>query len=97
MIYNFFRPTLEWIQDDYKTDRVRFCLEVIAWAISIGCSITMALTVPTPPLLVLYPIWITGCAIYAWCAYTRNSFGMLANYILLTAIDTFGLMRMLWT
>jgi hypothetical protein len=97
MIFNFFRPTLEWIQDDYKTDRVRFCLEVIAWAISIGCSITMALTVPTPPLLILYPIWITGCAIYAWCAYTRNSFGMLANYILLTAIDTFGLMRMLWT
>ncbi len=91
------RPTLEWIQDDYSTDRFRFCLEVIAWAISIGCSITMALTVPTPPLLILYPIWITGCAIYAWCAYTRNSFGMLANYILLTTIDTFGLMRMLWT
>ena len=97
MIYNFFRPTLEWIQDDYKTDRVRFCLEVIAWAISIGCSITMALTVPTPPLLVLYPIWIAGCAIYAWCAYSRRSFGMLANYILLTTIDTIGLMRMLWT
>ena len=97
MIYNFFRPTLEWIQDDYKTDRVRFCLEVIAWAISIGCSITMALTVPTPPLIILYPIWIAGCAIYAWCAYSRRSFGMLANYILLTTIDTIGLMRMLWT
>ena len=97
MIYNFFKPTLEWIGDDYKSDRVRFCLEVIAWAISIGCSITMALTVPTPPLLILYPIWISGCAIYAWCAYSRRSFGMLANYILLTTIDTIGLMRMLWT
>lgn len=97
MIYNFFKPTMDWIKDDYKTDRIRFCLEVLAWAISIGCSITMALTVPTPPLLILYPIWITGCAIYAWCAFSRNSFGMLANYILLTAIDTFGLMRMLWT
>ena len=97
MIYNFFKPTMDWIKDDYKTDRIRFCLEVLAWAISIGCSITMALTVPTPPLLILYPIWITGCAIYAWCAYTRNSFGMLANYILLTAIDSFGLARMLWT
>ena len=91
------KPTFDWIKSDYQTDRVRFCLEVIAWAISIGCSITMALTVPTPPLLILYPIWITGCAIYAWCAFSRNSFGMLANYILLTAIDTFGLMRMLWT
>jgi hypothetical protein len=91
------RPTFDWIKSDYQNDRVRFCLEVIAWAISIGCSITMAVTVPTPPLLILYPIWITGCAIYAWCAYSRNSFGMLANYVLLTAIDTIGLMRMLWT
>ena len=90
-----FSGTFNWIKEDYKSHRVRFCLEVIAWAISIGCSITMAATVPTPPLLVLYPIWITGCAIYAWCAYSRRSFGMLANYILLTTIDTVGLVRMI--
>ena len=70
-------------------------MEVLAWAISIGCSITMAATVPTPPLLALYPVWITGCAIYAWAAWTRRSFGMLANYILLTTIDTIALIRML--
>jgi hypothetical protein len=85
----------DWISQDYKSNRIRFCLEVLAWAISIGCSITMALTVPTPPLLALYPIWIAGCAIYAWCAYSRRSFGMLANYCLLTTIDTIGLVRML--
>ncbi len=87
--------TFSWIREDYQSHKLRFCLEVIAWAISIGCAITMASTVPTPPLLVLYPIWITGCAIYAWCAYSRRSFGMLANYILLTTIDTVGLVRML--
>jgi cellulose synthase/poly-beta-1,6-N-acetylglucosamine synthase-like glycosyltransferase len=91
---NIFKPTLDWIYNDYKSDRIRFCLEVLAWAISIGCSITMAITVPTPPLFGLYPIWITGCAIYAWCAYSRRSFGMLANYILLVSIDTVGLIRM---
>lgn len=84
-----------WISDDYKTNRFRFFVEILAWAISIGCSITMATTVPNPPLLILYPIWITGCALYAWAAYTRKSFGMLANYILLTTIDTIGLVRML--
>jgi hypothetical protein len=84
-----------WIRDDYNTNRVRFIAELIAWAISIGCSITMALTVPTPPLLVLYPIWIVGCAIYAWAAWTRQSFGMLANYLLLVTIDIIGLIRML--
>ena len=90
-----FSGTFNWIREDYKSNQFRFCLEVLAWAISIGCAITMASTVPTPPLLVLYPIWITGCAIYAWCAYSRRSFGMLANYILLTTIDTVGLVRMI--
>jgi hypothetical protein len=84
-----------WIREDYKSNRLRFGFEVLAWAISVGCSITMALTVPNPPLLIMYPIWITGCAIYAGCAYSRRSFGMLANYILLTTIDSVGLCRML--
>lgn len=87
--------TFNWIKDDYKTHPFRFCIEVLAWAISIGCSLTMAITVPNPPLLMLYPVWITGCALYAWAAFTRKSFGMLANYILLTSIDTVGLIRML--
>ena len=85
-----------WIKDDFLSHPFRFFVELLAWAISIGCSITMALTVPNPPLLVLYPIWISGCALYAWAAYTRKSFGMLANYLLLTTIDTIGLGRMLW-
>ena len=87
--------TFDWIRDDFKSHRVRFAVELLAWAISIGCSITMALTVPTPPLLALYPVWILGCAMYAWASWTRKSFGMLANYILLTTIDTVGLLRMI--
>jgi len=95
MIIDIFKPTIDWIKDDYNTHPFRFFIELLAWAVSIGCSITMAVTVPNPPLLALYPIWIAGCAMYAWAAYTRKSFGMLANYILLTAIDTVGLIRMI--
>ena len=91
LFYNLF----EWIKDDWKSNRIRFAVELVAWAISIGCSITMALTVPNPPLLILYPIWIAGCAMYAWAAHTRKSFGMLANYLLLVTIDTIGLIRMM--
>jgi hypothetical protein len=91
IVFNIF----QWIRDDWTSNRLRFIVELFAWAISIGCSITMAFTVPNPPLLILYPIWILGCAMYAWAAWTRKSFGMLANYILLTTIDTIGLVRML--
>ncbi len=92
---DIFLNTWRWISEDYKTHPVRFVVEVLAWAMSIGCSLTMALTVPNPPLLILYPVWIAGCAMYAWAAWTRKSFGMLANYLLLTTIDTVGLIRML--
>ena len=89
------RPTWDWIKADYASDRIRFVIELLAWGISIGCSIVMAITVPNPPLLVLYPLWIFGCSMYAWAAWTRRSFGMLANYMLLVTIDSVGLFRMI--
>ena len=91
IVYGIF----SWIKDDFRSHPFRFFIELLAWAISIGCSITMAVTVPNPPLLALYPVWILGCGLFAWAAYTRKSFGMLANYILLTTIDSIGLVRML--
>jgi hypothetical protein len=95
MTNDFLTPTVDWIKDDYNTNPFRFIVELLAWAISVGCAVAMAVTVPNPPLLALYPIWITGCAMYAWAAYTRKSFGMLANYMLLVGIDAVGLVRML--
>lgn len=92
---NILKGIFAWIQDDYRTNPFRFAVELLAWAISIGCAITMALTVPTPPLIYLYPVWILGCSMYAWAAWTRKSFGMIANYMLLVTIDTVGLVRMI--
>lgn len=94
-ITNTFIDIYKWAEKDYKEWPFRFYIEVLAWAISIGCSLTMAITVPTPPLLLLYPVWIAGCAMYGWAAYTRGSFGMVANYLLLVSIDFVGLIRML--
>jgi hypothetical protein len=85
----------EWIKSDWKSNKLRFFLEVTAWVLSIGCAITMALTVPNPPFLILYPLFITQCAIFGWSAWTRRSFGMLANYMLLVSIDSVGLIRLI--
>ena len=86
---------VDWIRNDYKTYPLRFIIEVTAWALSIGCSVTMALTVPNPPLVLIYPVFITQCAMYGWASYSRRSFGMLANCGLLVTIDSIGLIRML--
>lgn len=85
-----------WARADYQSYPFRFCVEIVSWAISIGCTIVMAITVPAPPLVYIYPFWIVGCAMYAWAAWTRDSFGMLANYLLLSLIDIIGLYRILF-
>lgn len=91
-----FQPTLEWIKDDLNENPIRFALEVFAWLMSIGCAVIMMLTVPTPPFLLVYPMFITQCMIFGWASYTRKSFGMLSNYLLLVTIDSIALARMLF-
>ena len=92
---NVFVDVYKWAQRDYTEWPLRFYVEVLAWALSIGCSIAMAITVPNPPLVIMYPIWIAGCSMYCWASWTRGSFGMVANYLLLVSIDSCGLIRML--
>ena len=88
------KHTVEWIKSDFKSHPVRCILEILAWLISIGCAIGMMMTVPNPPFLILYPLFITQCAIFAWAAWTRRSLGLLANYSLLVAIDAVALGRL---
>jgi hypothetical protein len=84
-----------WAKRDYHEWPLRFILEISAWVMSIGCALVMALTVPTPPFLILYPIFIIQCAIFGWAAKTRGSSGMVANYLLLVTIDSIALIRLL--
>jgi hypothetical protein len=94
-MHNLLKGIANWIREDWQSNPVRCALEITAWFLSIGCSFTMMLTVPTPPFLILYPLFILQCAIFSWAAWTRRSSGMLANYLLLVTIDTVALIRML--
>jgi hypothetical protein len=85
----------DWIKEDWKSNPIRCFLEILAWALSIICSFTMMLTVPTPPFLILYPLFILQCSIFAWAAWSRKSFGMIANYLLLVTIDSIALIKMM--
>lgn len=86
----------DWIRQDFKSHPLRCALEILAWFLSIGCSFTMMLTVPNPPFLILYPLFIFQCMIFAWAAWTRRSSGMLANYLLLVTIDSVALIRLIF-
>lgn len=94
-ITNTVTSIYNWAKNDFREWPLRFILEITAWVLSISCSIIMALTVPTPPFLILYPLFILQCAIFCWAAWTRRSTGMVANYLLLVTIDSVALYRLL--
>jgi hypothetical protein len=95
MMHQLVKNTTDWIREDWKSHPLRCVLEIIAWVLSIFCSFSMMLTVPNPPFLLLYPLFITQCAIFAWASWTRQSIGLLSNYILLVIIDVVALTRLL--
>jgi hypothetical protein len=84
----------KWALADYATWPFRFVMELIAWAASIGCAVTMALTLPHPPFIILYPLFMSQCMIFGWAAWTRKSFGMVCNYTLMVTIDVFAYIRL---
>ena len=44
----------EYIKADWKSNRVRFCAEVFAWACSVISAVIFAVTVPNIPVVPLY-------------------------------------------
>lgn len=84
-----------WAKRDYAQWPTRFVLEITAWIISIVCAVWMGLTLPNPPFLILYPLFIVQCAVFGWASWTRRSTGMVANYVLLVTIDLLALIRLI--
>jgi len=87
--------TWSWIKADWREHPLRFTVEVICWLDSMATATIVAATVPNLPYHLLYPLWIGGTLLYAWCAWSRGSFGMLATFLMIATIDTVGWLRII--
>jgi hypothetical protein len=94
-ISNTVASMYRWARTDFQEWPLRFVLEISAWIMSIVCAVWMGLTLPNPPFLILYPLFIVQCGIFGWAAWTRKSTGMVANYLLLVTIDIIALARLI--
>ena len=86
-----------WVARDFFDNPKRFALEIVAWALCVGNAVTMAVTLPNPPLFPMYCAWVLGYLIYAYCAWSRRSFGLFINFVFLFLIDVFGFYRVILT
>ena len=89
------RNIVDWIREDWQSNPVRFVLESLCWLDSMTCAVIVNSTVPNLPFQILYPMWISGTLAYAWCAYSRQSFGMLTTFLMIAAMDCVGWIKVL--
>ena len=93
---NQLRNIWDWIVEDWREHPLRFTLEALCWLDSLACTIIVNTTVPNLPFTLLYPLWISGTLAYAWCAWSRGSFGMLITFLMIASMDTVGWMKVLF-
>ena len=86
---------IRWIIDDFNSHPWRLLGECYNWTVSVIVAIIFAITVPFPPLAVLYPMWLSGLFIMIFCAYSRKSFGILMGCSSMAFIDSIGYIRLL--
>ena len=87
--------TAKFVQDDWHSNPKRLVLETIAWILNLSVAVIFTTTVPTPPLAIVYPIFLTGLVIGMYSAVSRESFGMLMTNITIFVIDVLGYLKLL--
>ena len=87
--------TVKFVQDDWTSNPTRLVLETLAWLMNLGVACIFTVTVPTVPMLVVYPIFLTGLVIGMYSAVSRESFGMLMTNITIFVIDVLGYLKLL--
>ena len=53
-----FFEVFSWIKEDLRSNPLRFVVEVLAWILSISCSVTLALLMP---YIAVVPWILFGC------------------------------------
>ena len=89
------RDGIDYVKRDWDDNPWRVAGEMYNWFTSVTSSAIFALTVPTPPFLLLYPLWLSGLIVMIFCARSRGSTGILAVCLSMLAMDSIGIIRLM--
>jgi len=86
---------IRFFREDFQNNKTRFFAEFLGLILGIGATIVMAVTMPTPNLLVSYVMWELSALCLIYGGISRGSVGLTLLYILYFTIDGIGLYRYL--
>lgn len=89
------KKAIEWIADDYRSNPVRFCIEVTGMVSNFIASLILMWYSPNPPMFVAYIFFITASILLMSAAFSRQSFGFTFMYLGYIVIDFIGFIKTL--
>ena len=89
------KSTLEWIKEDYSSNPIRFCCEVIGMISNLIASLILMWYSPNPPMFWAYIFFLLASVLLMSAAFSRKSFGFTIMYIVYLGIDGIGFLKTL--
>lgn len=89
------KKAIEWIADDYRSNPVRFIIEVAGMISNLMASIVLMLYSPNPPMFWAYIFFLTASVLLMSAAFSRKSFGFTVMYLGYLVIDLIGFIKTL--
>ena len=87
------KSTLKWIQEDYRSNPVRFCCEVIGMISNLIASLIKVISFPNPPMFIAYIFFLIATFFLMYGAWSRKSFGFTVMYLVYLGIDGIGFIK----
>ena len=84
---------ISFIQNDWRSHKIRLCAETLGMAVSLGVAVIIMLTTPLPPMMLCYLLWELASALLLGSAMSRGSVGFSFLYGGFLVIDFVGLIR----
>ena len=87
------KRAIDWIRQDFKTNRLRFCLELVGMISNLIASLILMWYSPNPPMFWAYIFFILASVLLMWAAFSRKSFGFTMMYLIYLGIDGVGFLK----
>ena len=89
------KSTLEWIKEDYRSNPMRFCCEVVGMASNVIAALILMWYSPNPPMFIAYIFFLVATCFLMYGAFSRKSFGFTVMYLVYLGIDGIGFIKTL--
>lgn len=89
------KKVVNWIQEDYQSNKIRFIAEVTGMISNLMASLILMWFSPNPPMFWAYIFFLIATTLLMGAAISRKSFGFTIMYVAYLAIDGIGFIKTL--